>query len=63
MSISSSDEAGIETKVWKNSREFNFFLECPNDGKYIFKVMKEAVRDEWVATLQRVINDVSINLY
>lgn len=54
--IDSSDVAGVESKVRKGSGEFRFFLERSGDGKYLFKVMQESVRDSWVEALQRVIN-------
>lgn len=56
LQIDSSDVAGVESKVRKGSGEYRFFLDRPREGKYLFKVMQEVVRDEWIETLQRVIN-------
>lgn len=44
----------METKVRKG--EFRFYLNRPGDGKYIFKVLTDAARDEWISKIQRVIN-------
>ena len=52
--IDASDVAGVETKVRKG--EFRFYLNRPGDGKYVFKVPSETVREEWISKLQRVIN-------
>lgn len=54
--IDSSDTTGIETKVRRG--EFRFYLERPGDGKYVFKVLTESDRDEWISGIQSVI-DVS----
>ena len=43
----------METKVRKG--EFRFYLNRPGDGKYIFKVLSEADREDWISKLQRVI--------
>lgn len=51
--------AGIESKVRKG--EFRFYFSHSGDGRYIFKVPSEAVRDNWISKFRRVINVSYLN--
>lgn len=51
--VDRSDTVGIETKTRKG--ELRFFFQHSKDGKFIFKVLSEAVRETWIGKLQRVI--------
>ena len=53
MEIKGSDGAGIECKVRKG--EIRFYFNHTGDGRYIFKVPSEGVRDAWISQLQSVI--------